>query len=114
MSYDSVAEVAKKLTPEEIEEIKRAELKFIHDEVHAKWAAKREAEQEDYCRPMFRRKCSPAVKAYEVEVFMGCDLYDYLCERYDEEDMHEFLWGDTPWEEYMAQKKARLEKEKNK
>src|SRR5574344_80165 len=111
MSIDKTREIVNNLSEEEIRELDRLNDLAIYERVKARRLAQEAKETMDSIRTMFRRKCTPEFKAEEVEVFMGCNLYDYLCTKYDEEDMHEFLWGDTLWEDYMAAKKARLAQE---
>lgn len=96
-----------KMTSEEIRkldvEIEKARSERIAAELEKRW----QAEDEDSIRPMFQRDCTKEEKNFWVEAFKMSELYDLLCLKYSGEEMQEFLWGNTPWKEYLSEKSSK-------
>lgn len=93
------------LSPEQIKELhKEAErqlIKRIEAEVEA------EKNDDDFWRPVFYGVKTGQTNQEivdEIWAFKNSTLYEFLEKELSEEDLHEYIYGLTPWHEYLAKK----------
>lgn len=71
----------------------------------------KEKTSEDLNRPLFdhrgyREELTEEETERRIEEFKMTDFYDYLEKKLSSEELHEFLYGTTNWEEYLKSKKT--------
>lgn len=92
------------------------EIKDLHTEADRQMVSRirkereeRESNKEDFwrpCFPLYKNGRIPTQEEIDEEIFLwtNSDLYELVVAKYSGEDLHEYMYGSTPWEEYLANK----------